>query len=470
MAECSICFESIGTTNSAITECNHTFHLSCYKLWTKDTCPICRSIGLKNTNIKNILDKLPDLLQNDLTDKDTLLLYLNLASQCMINDVNPMYKAVILYNTRMLIDRFEDEPINYILKHTLYNLLDYYSLDDDDVQIRLIRLDNIKLIKYIKFNETTLYTITKYGCLNLLKYYRDDITNEYYSDNLTVGILYKFNLIGIACTHGQIKLLPFLSKYLDINEPNDWNCTPLFVAIVSGSLDTVKWLVERGCDITILHSCGSSLLYFAIEKSQFSIANYLINKGAIVDSSIVRACIDFTDDKEGGCKILRRVLSLISKKDFYKSCVNTRFCSPSIIKHDVDKCWVKSWTYLQGACCKKNFESILLLLSYDSGVIHQSSEVCIHVEKHLLNDKFKDKSSDWVNYKTWIEWLYCYIIKPDDHDCDDHNSICFFSCMYDIRGKMIPICDYILKLIERGGPVSYKHQRKILKKMMKMYL
>lgn len=39
MTECSICFESVGDTNIVITECNHTFHLSCYKHWTKESCP-----------------------------------------------------------------------------------------------------------------------------------------------------------------------------------------------------------------------------------------------------------------------------------------------------------------------------------------------------------------------------------------------------------------------------------------------
>lgn len=499
--DCSICFENVGETNLVVTECNHKFHLSCYRLWTKDTCPMCRfNLSGVEANTRTILEKLPKMLQDDATDKTTLVLYLNQVSQGIMDHVNPLYKALILYNTHLLIERFEGDPVDYILENKLYDLLDYYPLDDEEIQIQLVQLDDLKLVKYIKFENNTLYHITRHGSLKLLKYYRDCITNEYYSDKFTTSILQRFNLMGVACTYGQINLLPFLSKYLDVNEPNDWNCTPLFAAIISGSLETVKWLVEHGVDINIQHLCGSSPLYLAIEKGKLSIANYLINKGAIVDASIVRACINFTDDARGGSQMLRRVLSIISKEDFYKPCAKHCPTSKDIphnptckceavdctsvccfcfdCRYEQDRCMCKCWTPLQGACFRSKFESVLLLLAYDSvNVINQPQEVCVHTEKHLLNPKFKDERFNHFNYTKWEEWVYCNVKKPKDHKCNsDSLSVysfgggpCYFSCIYKNEKKLVPICKYILKLIERGGSglVSYKHQRKILKKMLK---
>ena len=74
--ECSICFESVGDTNVAITECNHTFHLSCYKYWTKDTCPMCRTTTAKESKVL-----LPEILkylstEDEVIDKKDLCMYI----------------------------------------------------------------------------------------------------------------------------------------------------------------------------------------------------------------------------------------------------------------------------------------------------------------------------------------------------------------------------------------------------------
>ena len=41
---CPICFESIGESNKATTECNHTFHVTCLAQAMKSSfvCPFCR--------------------------------------------------------------------------------------------------------------------------------------------------------------------------------------------------------------------------------------------------------------------------------------------------------------------------------------------------------------------------------------------------------------------------------------------
>lgn len=44
-SECSVCYESISTTDRAVTKCAYRFHTSCLTAWTRnhDSCPMCRT-------------------------------------------------------------------------------------------------------------------------------------------------------------------------------------------------------------------------------------------------------------------------------------------------------------------------------------------------------------------------------------------------------------------------------------------
>lgn len=44
ISECCVCAKPLTSTNTATTECNHTFHFSCLAKWQRldDTCPLCR--------------------------------------------------------------------------------------------------------------------------------------------------------------------------------------------------------------------------------------------------------------------------------------------------------------------------------------------------------------------------------------------------------------------------------------------
>lgn len=43
-ANCPICLENIGTTNTTTTVCHHSFHSTCLASWLQqhNTCPLCR--------------------------------------------------------------------------------------------------------------------------------------------------------------------------------------------------------------------------------------------------------------------------------------------------------------------------------------------------------------------------------------------------------------------------------------------
>lgn len=162
--ECSICYDNLSMDkNLLVTECGHKFHYSCYKNWTKDTCPLCRQDVIKSEF--NILNHLTNLLESDDVDKRELVLYLNQYGQGIMNNVPVMYKALILYNTKLLIDVME-EPIDYIMENKLYTLLQYY--DYKDYKNELLILDDVNLVKYINFEDEDILSdvITFWFVLN----------------------------------------------------------------------------------------------------------------------------------------------------------------------------------------------------------------------------------------------------------------------------------------------------------------
>jgi hypothetical protein len=411
---------------------------------------MCRNVqkDVEVTLLKNIMTCLSN---ENVVDNDTLLLYMHHYIQGIVHDVQPMYKHLIMYYVNKFIKHFEHDPINYILDKKLYSLMQYYSLNTSDVQV-------------------------KYGSINLLKYYRDEITNKYYSNDPVTKNLYHLNLLGVACVYNQLESVQYLRKYLDIDEPNLWNCTPLLIAVYCGSFQIVKWLINQGADINIKHICGSSLLYCAIEKYHFNIAHYLINKGVIVDSGIVKACINFTSDSKGAKQILKRVLKLVSKEDFIKP--NTQFCYNSTDVCDKatglicfckkcrlvnNHCPGKSWTFLQGACYLQKFDTVLQLLSYDAELaVNQQPETCIHLQKHLEDDEYKTRKKDDILFK--FDTLNSYLFEHINV-CRKPTECCFYFDRCICGELSTPVAEYIWKLIQRRDKVSYKHQRKILDKM-----
>jgi ankyrin repeat protein len=518
MTDCSICFESLDEKkNIAITDCGHKFHLSCYKHWTKDTCPMCRNKDAKKNDKLLVYEMVKCLSVDDDSkiNKTTLLLYMSNYLQNNLDDIQPMYKGLIVYFIKLYIDNFSNDDdsdddggqteyhhnysVNYVLRHKLYPLLPYYDLSLPETQTMLIEKDDVEFTKYINFDENTLFTIVKNNCINLLKNYKDKIdTTRLYSCKPDTIALNRFNLLGVACIYGHLEIVQYLSEFFNVNEPNEWNCTPLYAAIASGELKMVKWLVNQGIDVNVKHVCGSTPLYYAIERNYYNIAHYLINKGAIVDSKIIRACINFTEDSRGGLKMLQRVLKMIHPIDLYKPsiqfCHNSHnehkdllycechdgktccFCVECRLKDDL--CPGKAWTFIQGACHRKKFYSILLLLSYDYNLVNQKQEVCIHLEKHWENQKYVEYHSKHPHYKfeKLKEYLFAFKEIPENHTCG-YSWECSFGCKYERIKHFKIVAEHVYKLIQKGDTdtkvsdtkVSWKHQKKILDKIVKQY-
>lgn len=462
MTDCSICFEFLSEDkNFLITECGHKFHYSCFKKWDKDTCPICRQDI--NCNDEEILIHLAILLASDNTDKNELALYLTHHVQGKIDCVPSLYKSLVLYNTRLLVDIME-EPLVYIFKHKLYTLLPYYNYDD--YKLELIKTDDINLVNYIKFDEDILYNIVQFNCTNLLNYVIDNNiltidSNKVYNlyGNLN-NVLQPMNLLGIACQKGYLNLLPILTQYIDINSVNVWNCTALYPAIVSRDLAIVKWLVEHGIDINLTHICGNSPLYYAIETNNINIVYYLLNKGAIVTEKHVYACVGYSNN----IHLLKKLLSLLSTLEFklpssIHLCCNRNpndyihinkpycWCKNCVNNNHLYICGICTPSIFQHVCYFKKYEMIVLLLSKNKNIKHYKSQICTN--NNDIHDILKNK-----NTSNSIELFMK----------NDLRSLIYNYEKYETEMK--EISDYIWKIIERDDNISYKHQRKIVNKIL----
>lgn len=460
--ECSICYENLTIDkNLLITECGHKFHYSCYKNWNKDTCPLCRQDVIKSDS--NIVNHLTTLLESDDVDKNGLLLYLNHYSQGILDDVQPMYKALILYNTKLLVDVMED-PIHYIMKNKLYYLLQYY--DYERYQDELIQLDDVNLVQYINFDDDEIFKdIIIHNCKNLLLYIiKNKILSidcdKVYSTRYD-KVFHKINLLSIACIHARMDLLPILLFHFDINAVNLWNCTVLYPAIMSNNLNAVKWLVQNGIDVNKTHVCGNSPLYFAIETGNISMAYYLINKGAKIDEHTLYACVGYSDN----VRLLKKLLSLLPSKKInsfntLNICSNRNYDN---IKHIVCPCCHNCYciecrncniihiTLLQNALFSKRYEMILLLLSFDNSIKQHESNKCeYHTDIDESIKNFDTKHQTYV--KNALE--------------NDAKRFLYSNQKYPEEDESIN--EYIWNIVEREDHVSYKHQRKKVRQMIEV--
>lgn len=470
--ECSICFECLPTDkNFLITECYHKFHYSCFKKWEKDTCPMCRQSVTVDSN-DNIVNHLSDLFASESTDKKTLILYLEQYCQNIIKDVPSMYKSLILYNTKLLVD-IMDDPVDYILEQKLYTLLPFYKYKD--YKDELIRLDDVNLVNYIQFDDDTLYDIVSNNCINLLNHVIDnDIctidSDKVYSIGKLDSVLQPVNLLGVACFLGHVNLLPVLTKYIDINSVNVWNCNALYPAITRegkrgeyNNLKIVKWLVQHGIDVNMTHICNNSPLYYAIETKNFSIVYYLLNNGATVTEKHIFACVAYSDN----IHLLKKLLSLLPTLDLktYKSvhlCCNR---SANNYKHINEKyCWCMECnsradlaslchksipSIFQQACYSKKYEMILLLLSLNKNIKNYKADICT-----IHNSEWYKKTESTESQRT-----------PYGQTLMD-NDLKKIVYINKYETEMKDISDYIWTIIERDDHVSYKHQRKIVKKLV----
>ena len=90
--------------------------------------------------------------------------------------------------------------------------------------------------------------------------------------------------INTLTAEGLIKILKCLNlNNLSLNIKDYDNRTPLHIACIKGKKDIVEFLVEETqIDINIIDNYMNTPLYYAIKCSNYDIAKYLYNKGAVI--------------------------------------------------------------------------------------------------------------------------------------------------------------------------------------------
>jgi len=103
------------------------------------------------------------------------------------------------------------------------------------------------------------------------------VLDEGYNSNVTeIEEKYKYSALGLAASLNRVAILEYLLlRGGDINGQDCYGNTPLMHAVINWQYDTIKFLVDRGANITLKDKYGFS----AIEKAKFrgltSIAKYL---------------------------------------------------------------------------------------------------------------------------------------------------------------------------------------------------
>jgi len=99
------------------------------------------------------------------------------------------------------------------------------------------------------------------------------------------------NAFSYACAHGDVNEIKKLHRYIrdigcdvEIEQSCEDGLTPAMYAVKSGSLETLKFLIEEcGADISCEDRQGYGLLHVLPEEKGLEIARYLLTKGIKLD-------------------------------------------------------------------------------------------------------------------------------------------------------------------------------------------
>lgn len=135
---------------------------------------------------------------------------------------------------------------------------------------------NVNLLNFITPFGSWLHVAASHGKLDIVKKLL-----ELGADVNKRGGVFDGSALNEAATEGHFEIVKFLlssGAEIDIGDPER---NPLFGAILSGSIDIAKLLIENGIDISIRYT-GKSMknmdaLAFAIERGQIEIADLLRN-------------------------------------------------------------------------------------------------------------------------------------------------------------------------------------------------
>ncbi|KAJ5651018.1 uncharacterized protein N7484_004741 [Penicillium longicatenatum] len=145
------------------------------------------------------------------------------------------------------------------------------------VELLLSRGADIKIP--INTGRVPFYTAARNGSLELVRLlyeYSPDINVSTQEDQWTP--------LNVAADLGHFEVVKFLiEKGADISIPNSARWTPVNSAAESGHLEVVKILVENGADIEVPNTTSMTPLYSAALRNHPQVVEYLLEQGARTD-------------------------------------------------------------------------------------------------------------------------------------------------------------------------------------------
>jgi len=84
-------------------------------------------------------------------------------------------------------------------------------------------------------------------------------------------------LLHVACSRGHLKLATYLVGLIDVNTPNDYGESPLFLAAGSGYVEIVAKLIECSADVNAANIYGETPLYAAAFNGRIETVRILVD-------------------------------------------------------------------------------------------------------------------------------------------------------------------------------------------------
>ncbi|MBP5427580.1 MAG: ankyrin repeat domain-containing protein [Clostridiales bacterium] len=249
-----------------------------------------------------------------------------LIKDCAVVDTNLIRRSIEKGININITSPISYNPYYFAIKNKDMNMLDYL-VRNGDVNFRDSNGVTILMISCILKNEEAIKYLVERGAdvnrknlegntaLILACYMNDIVMVEYLLYNKANACI--CNEEGLtplmwACKHNNLNLVRILinaGAYTTINAISKNSSTALMIAGKYGSAELVKYLVENGADVNLIEEfelgimkvlkgfypgelVGHTVLRCMFERNDINMINYLLNKGARLDSRDSLGCTE----------------------------------------------------------------------------------------------------------------------------------------------------------------------------------
>lgn len=170
--------------------------------------------------------------------------------------------------------------------HVLLSLkiFDYKYLLDNNLFLKIIRHNNIKIIEHVlryginmqhsNKNTRAVHWICKYGRASHVKIL---IEKKIYLEHKTENDI---RPIHIACRYNNYKIIKLLvDNNVSLNVADKYGNRPIHFVCRFGNIKILKYIVLKGADINVRNNKNITPLHMACKIGDFQMAKYLIDSG-----------------------------------------------------------------------------------------------------------------------------------------------------------------------------------------------